>query len=123
MKPDCIPLITLALLTFRVIANELEIVGAQSPSLCRSGRLTIVQNQKDSNRQQCQGMYSRKAWGGDTDPFVLTKFIKNTPKEDEDPIVSLVIFEWRDEDLVGVWPTEDAPQVRPQARRLLQFNR
>ena len=68
-------------------------------------------------------MYSRKAWGGDTDPFVLTKFIKNTPKEDEDPIVSLVIFEWRDEDLVGVWPSKDAPQVRPQARRLLQFNR
>ena len=123
MKPDCIPLITLALLTVRVIANELEIVGAVSPFLCMSRRLTFLQNQKDSNRQQCQGMYSRKAWGGDTDPFVLTKFIKNTPKEDEDPVVSLVIFEWRDEDLVGVWPSEDAPQVRPQAHRLLQFNR
>ena len=31
MKPDCIPLITFALLTFRVIANELEIVWAYSP--------------------------------------------------------------------------------------------
>ena len=85
------------------------------------GRLTVLQNQKDNNRQQCQGMYSRKAWGGDTDPFVLTKFIKDTPKGDEDPVVSLVIFEWRDEDLVGVWPSADAPQVRSQVYRLLQL--
>ena len=45
------------------------------------------------------------------DPFILTKFIQITPEGDEDPIVSLVIFEWRDEDLVGVWPSEDAPKV------------
>ena len=64
-------------------------------------------------------MYSRKAWGGDTDPFVLTKFIKNTPKGDEDPVVSLVIFEWRDEDLVGVWPTPDAAEVRVSFCRFL----
>ena len=60
-------------------------------------------------------MYSRKAWGGDTDPFVLTKFVKTTPKGDEDPVVSLVIYEWRDEDFVGVWPTADAVEVRPPA--------
>ena len=71
-----------------------------------------MQNQKDNSRQQCQGMYSRKAWGGDTDPFVLTKFSKTTPKDGEDPVVSLVIYEWRDEDLVGVWPTQDAAEVR-----------
>lgn len=45
------------------------------------------------------------------DPFILTKFIQVTPEGDEDPIVSLVIFEWKDEDLVGVWPSEDAPKV------------
>lgn len=45
------------------------------------------------------------------DPFILTKFIQATPEGGEDPIVSLVIFEWRDEDLVGVWPSEDAPKV------------
>lgn len=57
-------------------------------------------------------MYSKSAWGGDTDPFILTKFIKVDSESDEDPLVSLVIFEWKDEDLVGVWPSEDAAKVR-----------
>ena len=61
-------------------------------------------------------MYSRKAWGGDTDPFILTEFIKTTPKGDEDPIVSFVVFEWHDEELVGVWPTADATEVCQQHR-------
>lgn len=47
-------------------------------------------------------MYSRKSWGGSVDPFILTKFVKpdNIP-EDQDPVVSLVLFEWRDKDFVG----------------------
>lgn len=60
-------------------------------------------------------MYSRVAWGGDVDPFISAKFIKVDPGEgadvDPDPTVSVVIFEFRDEDLVGVWPSEDAPEV------------
>ena len=47
-------------------------------------------------------MYSRKSWGGDTDPFVLTKFIKPKDlKDNDDPLVSLVVFEWADKDLIG----------------------
>ena len=57
-------------------------------------------------------MYSKQSWGGDVEPFILTKFIKSTPEGDEDPLVSLVMFEWRDEDLVGVWPSPDAAKVR-----------
>lgn len=60
-------------------------------------------------------MYSKTAWGGSVDPFILTKFIQATPEGDEDPIVSLVIFEWKDEDLVGVWPSEDATKVERDA--------
>jgi len=71
-----------------------------------------AQTQKENDRQQCNGMYSKSAWGGAVEPFILTKFIKTTPEGDEDPLVSLVVFEWRDEDLVGVWPSEDAPKVR-----------
>ncbi len=56
-------------------------------------------------------MYSKTAWGGDTDPFIEAVFVKTTPQGDEDPLVSIVIFEWKDEDLVGVWPSEDAPKV------------
>ena len=56
-------------------------------------------------------MYSKKSWGGSTDPFILTKFIKPSGEIEGDPIVSLVVFEWRDEDLIGVWPSEDAPKV------------
>ena len=57
-------------------------------------------------------MYSRKAWGGDTDPFILTTFTEETPEGDEDPVVSLVVFEWKDHDLIGIWPSDDAKDVR-----------
>ena len=45
------------------------------------------------------------------DPFILATFMKTDPEGDDDPLVSLVIFEWRDEDLVGRWPSEDSPKV------------
>jgi hypothetical protein len=54
-------------------------------------------------------MYSRKAWGGDVEPFILTKFIKAADDTPEDPIVSLIIYEWKDEGLICV--TDDNMQV------------
>ncbi|CAD0105927.1 unnamed protein product [Aureobasidium uvarum] len=57
---------------------------------------------KEVNRQQCSGMFSRKGWGGAVDPFILTKFVKPEDiPEDQDPVVSLVMFEWSDRDYVG----------------------
>lgn len=53
-------------------------------------------------------MYSQQAWGGPVDPFILMKFLPYTG--DDDPVVSLVIFEWKDEDLIGVYPSADATQ-------------
>ena len=35
------------------------------------------------------------------DPFILTKFIKPDGLEG-DPLVSLVVFEWQDKNLVGI---------------------
>ena len=61
----------------------------------------IAQKQDDANRQRCSGMYSRKSWGGSVDPFILTKFLKDTEEEEGDPLVSIVIFEWQDEPLIG----------------------
>ena len=46
-------------------------------------------------------MYSRKAWGGSTDPYIETKFIKPEKKIEGDPTASLVVFEWQDRDLIG----------------------
>lgn len=68
----------------------------------------IAQTQKDSDRQACSGMYSRKSWGGSVDPFIMVKFIKpdNIPAG-EDPIVSLVVFEWRDRPFIGKTETLD----------------
>jgi len=59
-------------------------------------------------------MYSRKAWGGNIEPFILTKFVKETPPDNSDPLVSLVIFEWNDEPLIGRLPSKDA-EVGPPA--------
>ena len=57
-------------------------------------------------------MYSRKAWGGSIEPFVLTKFVKSDGEEEGDPLVSLVIFEWNDEGLIGR-PTPDGDVSTP----------
>lgn len=56
-------------------------------------------------------MYSKKGWGGDTDPFIKTTLEKASAPDDKDVFVSLVVFEFRDEDLIGVWPSPDAPEV------------
>ena len=70
------------------------------------------QTQEELKSQQCSGMYSRKAWGGSVDPFILAKFVKPQQNSTEDPLVSLAVFEWRDKDLIGVWPSEKAAKVR-----------
>lgn len=63
-------------------------------------------------------MYSRKSWGGKIDPFVLVKFIKQPQKNIgfDDPVVSVVIWEWEDTLLLGKpsdLPVNDAS--RPSA--------
>lgn len=55
----------------------------------------------DDHRQRCSGMYSRKSWGGSVDPFILVTFFADKTPDDTDPLASLVIFEWRDEELIG----------------------
>ena len=57
--------------------------------------------QEDDNYYMCEGMYSKKSWPGFVDPFILVKFMKSEAKEKADPTVSLAIFEWTDERLVG----------------------
>lgn len=56
-------------------------------------------------------MYSRKSWGGNTDPFILTRFTQDPEAAESDPLVSLVIFEWSDEELIGRSISDD-PEVR-----------
>lgn len=67
-------------------------------------------------------MYSRKAWGGSVDPFILVKFSKANAQS-SDPLASLVIFEWNDEELIGQYPTEDAEVCfsPPTMRRVMQY--
>ncbi|OJJ81407.1 putative integral membrane protein (Ptm1) [Aspergillus glaucus CBS 516.65] len=72
-----------ALFAGSVLANEVEL------------------KQDDAHRQRCSGMYSRKSWGGSVDPFILTRFSHDSETGDTDPLVSLVIFEWTDEELIG----------------------
>jgi hypothetical protein len=48
-------------------------------------------------------MYSKKSWGGQVEPFILVKFLKNGEKNKEiqDPTVGVVIWEWKDSLLLG----------------------
>ena len=69
---------------------------------------TRLQKQDDAHRQRCSGMYSRKSWGGDVDPFILVKFSKEIGASGEDILASLIVFEWNDEPLIGIARTQDA---------------
>ncbi|KAK7612032.1 lung seven transmembrane receptor-domain-containing protein [Phyllosticta paracitricarpa] len=68
----------------------------------------------DENRQQCSGMYSKKAWGGSVNPFILVKFLKDNValEKGEDPVVSLLVFEWHDKNLLG--KPHDSPYMERQ---------
>lgn len=56
-------------------------------------------------------MYSRKAWGGPVDPYISLMFPSQDIPDDQDPVVSVVIFEWKDEDLIGIREDPESPQV------------
>jgi hypothetical protein len=56
-------------------------------------------------------MYSKTAWRGAVDPHILVKFIKEDVQDESDPIASMVIFEWKDFDLIGIPTTADSQQV------------
>jgi hypothetical protein len=100
-----------ALLAGQALANDVELVTIPSGKLYSIGisQLLTCPDQKsdDAHRQRCSGMYSRKAWGGSVDPFILVKFTKSDTAE-SDPLASLVIFEWNDENLIGRYRSDDA---------------
>ncbi|KAK3944281.1 lung seven transmembrane receptor-domain-containing protein [Diplogelasinospora grovesii] len=66
--------------------------------------LEVRLDETADNDQRCSGMYSKSAWGGPVDPFILIKFTDVGKDMGDDPIVSLVVFEWMDEDYIGVTP-------------------
>lgn len=62
----------------------------QNPTFAREANTTPV------------GMYGKKTWGGPVDPFILVKFLSQGDSDEKDPTASMVIFEWKDRDLVGI---------------------
>ncbi|KAF2800196.1 hypothetical protein K505DRAFT_320615 [Melanomma pulvis-pyrius CBS 109.77] len=52
--------------------------------------------------QKCSGMYSKKSWGGQMEPYIMVKFIKKEEVKDiEDPTVAVIVWEWKDTNLLG----------------------
>lgn len=94
----------LAVLAAFAAANDVELVSGNCTMPPGRLSLTICQKQDNAHRQRCSGMYSRKSWGGQVDPYILIKFQKRDVGPDEDPLASLVMFEWNDEPLIGRYP-------------------
>jgi hypothetical protein len=61
-------------------------------------------------------MYSKSAWGGPVDPFILVKFTDVGKDDGDDPVVSLLIFDWMDQGYLDVLPddTDRAAICQPQ---------
>jgi hypothetical protein len=53
-------------------------------------------------------MYSKSAWNGAVEPYIQVFFMNATGQPDPDPVVSLVIFEWKDEHFIG-YPDPEHP--------------
>lgn len=66
-----------------------------------------LQNKED-DKQICSGMYNMKSWGGSLEPSISVDFEKQAAEGNDDPIVSIIIFEWNDEEYVGRYPMVDA---------------
>lgn len=49
-------------------------------------------------------MYSKSSWGGPVDPFIHVKFTDVGKDEGDDPVVSLLIFDWMDQGFLDVLP-------------------
>lgn len=66
-------------------------------------------------------MYSKKSWGGSVDPFINVVIAKaeNIP-EGEDPIMSFVIFEYLDKNLVGVPIAPNSTEVSEEYKGILR---
>ncbi|GAB0137418.1 hypothetical protein EsDP_00005683 [Epichloe bromicola] len=73
--------------------------------------LEIVIDEKSA--QYCSGMYSRTSWGGPVDPFILVKFFNSSIPEGNDPVVSLIIFQWQDKNLISIKDTVSGRQKLP----------
>ena len=71
-----------------------------------------MQDQNEDRRQRCAGMYSRRTWGGAVEPFILLALDSLPPDTSGDPIVSVVIFEWNNEEMVGRYDKTDDSAVR-----------
>lgn len=59
-------------------------------------------------------MYSKKAWGGAVEPYILVKFLEYKPKGDDDsadPVVATIIFDWKEQRKIGAYLPDD-PEVR-----------
>ncbi|KAF3153339.1 hypothetical protein TWF751_004582 [Orbilia oligospora] len=73
----------------------------------------------DDDRQRCSGMYGPGAWGGKVAPYILVKFAGDKPetpeeeKDFDDWAVSLLIFEYKDEHLIGVEGRDEKGEVTP----------
>lgn len=61
------------------------------------------------------------------DPFILLSVDKFEPKKDSkpksNPLMSLVIFEWQDEGLIGQYQSDDKDRVSPKKSRLSSVRR
>jgi hypothetical protein len=55
-------------------------------------------------------MYSKKAWGGADEPFILVKFLTDKADDKTDPTVGIVIWEWNDYDYI--WKPAEGEDVR-----------
>ncbi|KAH9430900.1 hypothetical protein MCOR02_008221 [Pyricularia oryzae] len=87
-----------------------ELLAAGSLLLSSVNALEAKLTQQEDKREKCVGMYSRSAWGGDIDPFILVRF--NKVEEEGDHRASMLIFEWMDQDLVLFQSSPDTPRYK-----------
>lgn len=86
--------------------KKASLLAAFAATLVCAGEYEI--NQEDDTRQQCAGMWSKKSWRGDIDPYISISFTPQPKLNDTANIVSLLVFEWEDGEFLGRYASKDA---------------
>ncbi|KAK3375289.1 lung seven transmembrane receptor-domain-containing protein [Podospora didyma] len=86
-------------------------LAALGLSAWTAAALEVRLDETPDNNQRCAGMYSMSGWGGPVNPYISVKFTGVGKDTGEDPVVSLAIFEWKDQDYIGVYPPGEKQPV------------
>ena len=98
------------ILLYLLLSNVCSVFAVEDYLVHPLLKTNLYQDERESKREVCRGMYAKNAMGGNIDPYIHIVF--NPINGDTTQLVSLVIFAWVDVYDVGI-PDDEGGVVTP----------